>query len=136
MLDALRRRIALTICPELMLQKQVIEAREGFVPSARVEHVIRLGNLMLAGTGATDFLSAAGLKRRLPGRRDNPPATEEYDMAIFLGQEWRPVAKRPCATMTDRVYERFLRRFSTLWPEDLPWPADIPRPPKARKEAA
>lgn len=97
--------------------------------STETEEVIRLGNLLVAATGMEDFVQAAGMSRLKPGRRDTPPTSKLYDIAVSLQRDWRPFAKRPPIEVSDRVYWRFLSEFSAIWPEATPWPSDIPRPP-------
>lgn len=120
-----RRRVALLICPELLSALVVVQAPAPEI-SAQTEHVIRLGRLFLAAQGAATFPQALGV----------PGFVQDEDGIYRWWWDWSAFSRRPPIRVTDRVYARFVGKFSEHWPRDLDWPRDIPRPPKSKKEAA
>ena len=125
---SLRRRIALWLCPDLA---QVETAVPAPVREARVEHVIRLGHLFLAGHDASNFIEAVGFVSRRGGSRYDPRRGVGDPLRWEAGgccNDWRRIVARPPSRVTDKTYDRLMQFFAAHWPEGAPWPGDIPRP--------
>ena len=121
---ALRRRLALWLCPELA-HKPAVSAPEMARGKLRdpaqvtIDDLLRMIDLLAAATGR----SPSTISRLATGSGDTIRRLRAVDGS----------GRRVYKITTDRV-ERASQHLSGLWPADLPWPTDIPRPTK--KEAA
>jgi len=132
---ALRRKIALMICPELAdLPHDAMNAlppAKNAKAASDAERICRLDRLYTAATGVVLTASTA----------------PEYTGPMYEWRSSRTQIRHKVISLLGNLRARrqggvhmtsahvAIHYFAAIWPNDLKWPADIPRP-TPKKEAA